>query len=223
MMYVCSHCSIYIGESNILEVDGRRFHAECLSCRVCHCALDQEEKCYVKDELIYCKTHYYECNGCAKPVFPGHWMRQVSAEIIYHLTCFCCLSCKRQLSTGEQYGLLSGAVYCLLHYEELLTDPQDRSAISKRGKSKRIRTIFSERQVEMLHKTFSIDANPDAAELERLSDITSLSKRVIQVWFQNTRARHKKLLSANVSSLDNGVPGSSTDESVCSHHPAFVS
>ena len=88
-----------------------------------------------KDSHIHCIFSFWfcrmnnachRCNGCAKPVFPGHWMRQVSAEIIYHLTCFCCRACKRQLSTGEQYGLLSGAVYCLLHYEELLTDPQDR-------------------------------------------------------------------------------------------------
>ena len=65
------------------------------------------------------------CNGCQRPVFPGHWMRE-SKEMIYHLTCFCCVVCKRQLSTGEEYGLSSNEVYCLLHFNELLADPQDR-------------------------------------------------------------------------------------------------
>ncbi|KAK6056314.1 homeobox domain protein [Cooperia oncophora] len=39
---------------------------------------------------------------------------------------------------------------------------------------------------------FQVDSNPDGADLERIASITGLSKRVTQVWFQNSRARQKK-------------------------------
>ncbi|KAK6009014.1 homeobox domain protein, partial [Ostertagia ostertagi] len=39
---------------------------------------------------------------------------------------------------------------------------------------------------------FQVDSNPDGADLERIANITGLSKRVTQVWFQNSRARQKK-------------------------------
>lgn len=39
-----------------------------------------------------------------------------------------------------------------------------------------------------------MDSNPDGQDLERIAQITGLSKRVTQVWFQNSRARQKKHL-----------------------------
>lgn len=44
----------------------------------------------------------------------------------------------------------------------------------------------------MLQANFQLDSNPDGQDLERIAGITGLSKRVTQVWFQNSRARHKK-------------------------------
>ena len=40
-----------------------------------------------------------------------------------------------------------------------------------------------------------MDANPDGHDLERIAKQTGLSKRVTQVWFQNSRARQKKQTS----------------------------
>lgn len=44
----------------------------------------------------------------------------------------------------------------------------------------------------MLQANFNLDSNPDGQDLERIAQITGLSKRVTQVWFQNSRARQKK-------------------------------
>ena len=44
----------------------------------------------------------------------------------------------------------------------------------------------------MLQANFQLDSNPDGQDLERIAQITGLSKRVTQVWFQNSRARQKK-------------------------------
>lgn len=65
---------------------------------------------------------------------------------------------------------------------------------SLQSKSKRVRTTFTEDQLSILQTHFQIDSNPDGQDLERIATITGLSKRVTQVWFQNSRARQKKYM-----------------------------
>ena len=53
---------------------------------------------------------------------------------IYHTECFRCFSCDKKLSSGEQYGVASGKVYCKTDYDslpqELINSP---SGIPRRG------------------------------------------------------------------------------------------
>ena len=39
---------------------------------------------------------------------------------------------------------------------------------------------------------FAMNHNPDAKDLKQLSQKTGLSKRVLQVWFQNARAKYRR-------------------------------
>jgi LIM homeobox protein 6/8 len=46
-----------------------------------------------------------------------------------------------------------------------------------------MRTTFTEEQVQILQANFQIDSNPDGQDLERIAQITGLSKRVTQVLY----------------------------------------
>jgi len=162
-----------------------------------------------------------KCSSCQRAIQSSDWIRRAKKNI-YHLACFSCGICKRQLSTGEEFALKDEVILCKLHYVEqlemppaMVSDPSPHTlhmplSLSehtsggldsettqwlKTNRNKRMRTSFNEEQVQVLQANFEIDANPDSAELERIAADVSLPKRVTQVWFQNARARQKKQLS----------------------------
>ncbi|XP_054713529.1 LIM/homeobox protein Lhx9-like [Uloborus diversus] len=59
---------------------------------------------------------------------------------------------------------------------------------------KRMRTSFKHHQLRAMKSYFAINHNPDAKDLKQLSQKTGLSKRVLQVWFQNARAKWRRNL-----------------------------
>ena len=139
-----------------------------------------------------------KCSKCYRIISAGDWVRRAK-DRIYHLACFACDACSRQLSTGEQFALLDSRLLCKAHYIDVIegnhtssSEECDSEQSSRSGKAKRVRTTFTEEQLSVLHANFQIDSNPDGQDLERIAQITGLSKRVTQVWFQNSRARQKK-------------------------------
>lgn len=60
------------------------------------------------------------------------------------------------------------------------------------GKSKRIRTSFNQPQLRAMKTYFALNHNPDSKDLKQLSLKTGLNKRVLQVWFQNARAKYRR-------------------------------
>nr|XP_045588419.1 LIM/homeobox protein Awh-like [Procambarus clarkii] len=137
------------------------------------------------------------CAKCCRSIGAADWVRR-ARDRVYHLACFACDACKRQLSTGEEFALHDNRVLCKQHYLESIeggASSNDESDGSGKAKSKRVRTTFSDEQLQVLQANFQIDSNPDGQDLERIAQITGLSKRVTQVWFQNNRARQKKYMT----------------------------
>ncbi|CAB4030519.1 LIM homeobox Lhx9-like isoform X2 [Paramuricea clavata] len=62
-------------------------------------------------------------------------------------------------------------------------------------KTKRVRTSFKQHQLLIMKAYFALNHNPDSKDLKQLSIKTGLSKRVLQVWFQNARAKYRRILT----------------------------
>ncbi|XP_063585098.1 LIM/homeobox protein Awh-like [Penaeus indicus] len=199
---VCQGCHDVIADRFLLRVNSRSWHQTCLRCCVCQLALDRQPSCFIREHNVYCKSDYTRnfgarCAKCCRSIGAADWVRR-ARDRVYHLACFACDACKRQLSTGEEFALHDNRVLCKQHYLESIeggASSNDESDGSGKAKSKRVRTTFTDEQLQVLQANFHIDSNPDGQDLERIAQITGLSKRVTQVWFQNNRARQKKYIT----------------------------
>jgi len=78
------------------------------------------------------RTFGTKCAKCTRWICSSDWVRRARdsstlIEQVYHLACFACDACKRQLSTGEEFALFDQRVLCKTHYQELVDGPSDES------------------------------------------------------------------------------------------------
>ena len=57
---------------------------------------------------------------------------------------------------------------------------------------KRMRTTILPEQLDYLYQQYQTDCNPSRKQIEQIAGAVGLKKRVVQVWYQNTRARERK-------------------------------
>jgi AT-binding transcription factor 1 len=69
------------------------------------------------------------------------------------------------------------------------TDDKEESG---QPRDKRLRTTILPEQLDFLYQKYQIESNPSRKMLEQIASEVGLRKRVVQVWFQNTRARERK-------------------------------
>ncbi|CAG2114769.1 unnamed protein product [Medioppia subpectinata] len=140
---------------------------------------------------------------------------------VYHINCFLCVGCGRQLQKGDQFVIRGGRLFCRPDFEKEMAlihmttngrnsgestpisanngqtvlpvingNPQRQDG--RRG-PKRPRTILTTAQRRAFKASFEISQKPCRKVRETLAKETGLSVRIVQVWFQNQRAKLKKI------------------------------
>ncbi|KAM7536239.1 hypothetical protein Aperf_G00000081152 [Anoplocephala perfoliata] len=224
----CERCNNYL-QTN----DGRAWHAECLICSWCKCPLydaknapsSSSSKCYTRGGRVYCPRDYFgfspmhneyklppKCMGCQQQFKPGDEVIH-SPLHTFHARCFSCDVCGKDLLPGQAYTLLEGYPICLEDDFQLRRMEQTGNCLHLSfaashsfTRRKRIRTSFNEQQQLSMQAFFAQNQNPNANDLMGLSEETGLAKRVLQVWFQNARAKYRRTTGGTDRNIANSSP-----------------
>ncbi|XP_066502539.1 LIM/homeobox protein Lhx5 [Hoplias malabaricus] len=103
-MVQCAGCARPIRDRFLLSVLERAWHADCVQC--CECGRALTERCFTREDKLYCRDDFIrcfgtKCAGCLQGVSAGDLVRRARGKV-FHLNCFTCAACNKQLSTGEE-------------------------------------------------------------------------------------------------------------------------
>ncbi|XP_013147486.1 PREDICTED: LIM/homeobox protein Lhx9-like [Papilio polytes] len=238
----CARCGNGITANElVMRARDMVYHLTCFTCIACGTLLSKGDVFGMRDGLVYCRPHYdnacmdeyceddmnsYRCQdmhseGESQSQFynggPSHKGRprkrklaQGSPEDMQTM---------RMTSTALELlhrGDLSSSMESLA-YDSSVASPGSVSSHTQR--TKRMRTSFKHHQLRTMKSYFAINQNPDAKDLKQLAQKTGLSKRVLQVWFQNARAKWRRNIMRQESNQHgpmaaNGNPGHSGNTSL---------
>uniref|UniRef100_A0A668UW92 LIM homeobox transcription factor 1-alpha n=1 Tax=Oreochromis aureus TaxID=47969 RepID=A0A668UW92_OREAU len=179
----------------------------------------RDTKPYCKSD--YQQLFAVECSNCLGKIAPTEFVMR-ALDSVYHLSCFCCCVCQHQLCKGDEFVLKEGQLLCKTDYERERTlfntlspditdsdksEDEDSDVKSEKIllvrkcsndskdplRPKRPRTILTTPQQRAFKASFEVSSKPCRKVRETLAAETGLSVRVVQVWFQNQRAKIIKL------------------------------
>ncbi|XP_012269061.1 LIM homeobox transcription factor 1-beta isoform X1 [Athalia rosae] len=200
---ICAACGRGIADRYVMRVGEKSYHEDCLSCAVCASPL--VHTCFTRDHKLYCRVDYerifaVKCGRCMEKIRCSDLVMRVPG-FFFHVECFACCMCGQNLPRGAQFILRQGQPICKrdFDHEHYLNSPHDddlldenRPRDGRRG-PKRPRTILTSAQRRQFKASFEVSPKPCRKVREALAKDTGLSVRVVQVWFQNQRAKMKKL------------------------------
>ncbi|KFO70374.1 LIM/homeobox protein Lhx5 [Cuculus canorus] len=107
-MVHCAGCERPILDRFLLNVLDRAWHIKCVQC--CECKCNLTEKCFSREGKLYCKNDFFrrfgtKCAGCSQGISPSDLVRKARNKV-FHLNCFTCMVCNKQLSTGEELYII---------------------------------------------------------------------------------------------------------------------
>ncbi|KAM7077434.1 insulin gene enhancer protein ISL-1 isoform 1-T2 [Ciconia maguari] len=161
-----------------------------------------------------------KCAKCSIGFSKNDFVMRARAKV-YHIECFRCVACSRQLIPGDEFALREDGLFCRADHDVVeraslgagdplsplhparplqmaaepisARQPALRPHVHKQPeKTTRVRTVLNEKQLHTLRTCYAANPRPDALMKEQLVEMTGLSPRVIRVWFQNKRCKDKK-------------------------------
>ncbi|CAD5121365.1 DgyrCDS9888 [Dimorphilus gyrociliatus] len=191
----CSRCSSVIRRGEMVMRTPQTqhiFHTDCFFCITCNARFQPGEEFAMRDNLVFCKLHYelpFTPDYCstnttpAPQIPPPHFYNGVGVN-----------KGRPRKKKNAQQNLEHDR--CLmgiaLSHDENDTISADGYGGQQAPRQKRVRTSFKHHQLRTMKSYFALNQNPDAKDLKQLSEKTGLTKRVLQVWFQNARAKYRR-------------------------------
>jgi zinc finger homeobox protein 2 len=89
--------------------------------------------------------------------------------------------------------------------EDFTREDRDEKILHDNDRKIRVRTALSEEQQAVLKEHYSVNPRPNREEFKKIAHQIGLDNRVVQVWFQNNRARVRRMtqtLSVSDQPLD---------------------
>ncbi|XP_069093350.1 LIM/homeobox protein Lhx9-like isoform X1 [Pleurodeles waltl] len=216
----CAKCHAGIASSEmVMKAREAVYHVGCFSCLHCGVALRTGDLFGLREGELYCHRHCQamgpeeeqeqEETDLGPPTDSGLLVTDRLPPADTHtidISALALLSSKPQRKgrgrRRRSYGGAVGLGICTPESEDGEHSPELRKQRRPRQpqqpripKVKRVRTSFKNHQLRTMESYFSVKHNPDGKDWEQLAKKTGLPKRVLQVWFQNARAKLRKSLS----------------------------
>ncbi|KAG9342193.1 hypothetical protein JZ751_016695 [Albula glossodonta] len=204
----CARCHLGISASEmVMRARDLVYHLGCFTCTACNKLLNTGDHFGMKDGLVYCRLHFetllegeYQTHFSHAEIGTGKAgvLSSVAAGSVGLNHCSGAGSVQKGRPRKRKGP---GAAADLAAYNTAISCSDNDGDLLDRGppypaghKSKRMRTSFKHHQLRTMKSYFAINHNPDAKDLKQLSQKTGLTKRVLQVWFQNARAKFRRNL-----------------------------
>ncbi|XP_060520745.1 LIM/homeobox protein Lhx2-like [Cylas formicarius] len=242
----CGRCHAGISANElVIRARDLVYHLHCFSCTSCGIPLSKGDHFGMRDGLIFCsfcfnRPHYQMLEMCDPGNEPLDMMFRGSESPGYFPSstppqnhkgrprkrkppsddspCGGELPVTMRMAAATlemlQQGELSSSMESL-SYDSSVTSPASSNGHQSQ-RTKRMRTSFKHHQLRTMKTYFAINQNPDAKDLKQLAQKTGLSKRVLQVWFQNARAKWRRNIMRQEGTTNNnsiqpqGASGSPT-------------
>ncbi|NWW85626.1 LHX2 protein, partial [Rhynochetos jubatus] len=204
----CARCHLGISASEmVMRARDLVYHLNCFTCTTCNKMLTTGDHFGMKDNLVYCRLHFetliqgeYQVHFNHSDVAAGKGpaLGAGSANTLglpYYNGVGTVQKGRPRKRKSPGPGADLAAYNAALSCNENDGDHLDRDQqYPSNQKTKRMRTSFKHHQLRTMKSYFAINHNPDAKDLKQLAQKTGLTKRVLQVWFQNARAKFRRNL-----------------------------
>merc|ERR1719347_2283036 len=172
----CAGCQLVFSETEkVRKIDQSLFHGHCFKCKDCSKDLSEAEKvgCDQNGNLL-CESDFLKNNCDEDPVANSGTD-----------------DCESDKKDEKDDSILEKGIEPTSEEEhdlnkDIIDDPKNKR---KRGP----KTTIKPHQLEILKNCFDQNPKPTPKVFEELSKDTGLTKRVIQVWFQNKRSKSKRI------------------------------